>query len=79
MFVLLALTVLSILSPCLAGLVNKPKFTTDFKYDKFETNYKKLPKRNQLPTVPGHLNGSAWLWGEDDGVCLHTPNTFLPY
>ncbi|KAF8246277.1 hypothetical protein K440DRAFT_685493 [Wilcoxina mikolae CBS 423.85] len=68
MFVLPALAVLSILSPCLAAPSDDAKFTADFKYDKFETNYKKLPKRSELPTIPGHLKGSAWLWGEDDGL-----------
>ena len=53
---------------CLAA--ESPRFPTNFRYDKFETNYRKLPKRDQLPLVPGNLPGSAWLWGADDGVCV---------
>lgn len=44
------------------------QFSPAYRYDKHETNYRKLPKRSQLPRVPGHLEGSAWLWGDDDGV-----------
>ena len=43
-------------------------FSANYRYDKDETRYDKLPKLSQLPRVPGHLPGSAWLWGEEDGV-----------
>ena len=52
------------------------QFPPDFRYDKHETDYRKLPRRSQLPRVPGNLEGSAWLWGEDDGVGLSS--VFFP-
>ena len=61
---------------CLAA--EGPPFTANFRYDKFETNYRKLPKRHQLPAVPGNLPGSAWLWGADDGVCVLLLLLLLP-
>ena len=45
-----------------------PKFPTDFRYIKDATNYSQLPKRSQLPVVPGNLNESAWFWGPEDGL-----------
>ncbi|KAI5778908.1 hypothetical protein EDC01DRAFT_775782 [Geopyxis carbonaria] len=29
-------------------------------------DHNKLPKLSQLPKVPGHPDGSAWLWGKED-------------
>lgn len=31
----------------------------------------KLPKRADLPDIPGAPKGAAWFWGEEDEV--HTP------
>ncbi|KAI5804810.1 hypothetical protein DFH27DRAFT_590734 [Peziza echinospora] len=36
--------------------------------EKYEISYRNLPKIHELPEVPGHINGSAWLWGPDDGL-----------
>ena len=68
---LVLLSFLAVFSPILAVPTNEDaegQFSPAFRYDKHETNYRKLPKRSQLPRVPGHLEGSAWLWGEEDGV-----------
>lgn len=29
-----------------------------------------LPKRTELPAIPGAPVGAAWFWGKDDEVCL---------
>jgi hypothetical protein len=50
------------------SLVVASTFTADYRYDKHETNYRNLPKLHELPDVSGHLPGSAWLWGENDGL-----------
>ena len=30
----------------------------------------KFPTRKELPDIPGAPPGAAWVWGEDDYVCL---------
>lgn len=42
-----------------------------------DPNSNDLPKRSQLPEIPGNPKGSAWLWGKDDEVGLPL-NTSLP-
>ncbi|CCX33331.1 hypothetical protein FPQ18DRAFT_123628 [Pyronema domesticum] len=57
--------------PQLAFLAALPQafcYTPEFRYDKHETSYANLPKKAELPKVPGHLDGSAWLWGPEDGL-----------
>lgn len=34
----------------------------------FDPNSNSLPKRSELPEVPGTPKGSAWFWGKNDEV-----------
>ena len=35
---------------------------------RFDPESDNLPKRSELPDIPGAPNGAAWFWGEDDEV-----------
>ena len=40
----------------------------------FDPNADVLPKRAELPEIPGNPKDSAWVWGKDDEVsCLVNP------
>jgi hypothetical protein len=34
----------------------------------FDKNSNSLPKRSELPKIPGAPEGAAWFWGKDDEV-----------
>lgn len=38
---------------------------------KFDPNSNALPKRSELPAIPGAPDGAAWFWGSNDEVQNH--------
>lgn len=36
----------------------------------FDPDSDSLPKRSELPDIPGAPKGAAWFWGKDDEVTL---------
>lgn len=37
----------------------------------FDAKSNSLPKRSELPDIPGAPKGAAWFWGKDDEVNVH--------
>ena len=44
---------------------------------KLDPNSTKLPKRSELPAIPGAPEGAAWFWGDDDEVCRTPPDIVI--
>lgn len=38
---------------------------------KLDPDSDSLPKRSELPDIPGAPKGVAWVWEEDDEACCH--------
>lgn len=36
---------------------------------KLDKNSSSLPRRGELPQIPGAPEGAAWFWGAEDEVC----------
>lgn len=47
----------------------------------FNPRAEQLPRRSELPTIPGAPIGAAWFWGPDDEVRISrlTYGSFLLY
>lgn len=46
---------------------------------KFDPNSNSLPKRSELPDIPGAPKGAAWFWGQDDEVRMSWRYTLIVF